>query len=178
MTASKDVRRLIRMLEVKRQVLLILRNVTVNTIAGSDFCLPPLRLLMYRLAGIETETIKIRAHCIFTSGRVRIGKGTFINYRCVFDGDIDIGTNCDIAMDVLFCGTSHHIGGHQQRAGQIVFLPIHIENGCWIGARSVILPGVTVGEGSIIAAGSVVTKDCERDSIYAGVPAQLKRRLE
>jgi len=53
-----------------------------------------------------------------------------------------------------------------------------IGDGAWIGARVIILPGVTVGAGAVIAAGSVVTSDCAPDSLYAGVPAQLKGPLK
>ena len=50
--------------------------------------------------------------------------------------------------------------------------PIIVGDGCWIGANSLIMPGVTIGNGVVIAAGSVVTKDCESDCLYGGVPAK------
>ncbi len=80
-------------------------------------------------------------------------------------------------MEVSFIGITHEIGSAQSRAGADVSYPIKVGNGCWIGARSTILPGVTVGDGCIIAAGSVVNKDCEPNSLYAGVPARKIKDL-
>ena len=50
--------------------------------------------------------------------------------------------------------------------------------GAWLGARVVVLPGVTVGQGAVVGAGAVVTRDCKPDSVYAGVPARLVRALD
>lgn len=55
--------------------------------------------------------------------------------------------------------------------------PITVGDGCWIGARAVILPGVTIGDGCVIAAGAVVSKDCAPNGMYAGVPARRIREL-
>jgi len=52
---------------------------------------------------------------------------------------------------------------------------VRIGDRCWLGARAMILPGVTVGEGTIIGAGAVVNKDCEPGAVYAGVPARRVR---
>ncbi|MGI2292887.1 acyltransferase [Paenibacillus sp. GXUN7292] len=65
-----------------------------------------------------------------------------------------------------------------KRAGESDRKPVTIGKGCWIGARATILPGVTVGDGCVIAAGAVVTKDCEPDSLYAGVPAIKIKSIE
>jgi acetyltransferase-like isoleucine patch superfamily enzyme len=73
--------------------------------------------------------------------------------------------------------TGHDLGPHEQRAGELTAAPIVVGDGAWIGARSVVLPGITVGPGAVVAAGSVVTTDCEPDGLYAGVPAVRKREL-
>ena len=65
----------------------------------------------------------------------------------------------------------------EKRAG-MTFQPIHIEKNVWIGANVTVLPGVTIGKGSIIAAGAVVTKDVPANMIAAGVPAKLYVRLK
>ena len=70
------------------------------------------------------------------------------------------------------------IGSRERRAGASTAKSIEIGNGTWIGARSVILPGVKIGEGVIIGAGAVVVEDCEDNSLYAGNPAHLIKRLE
>ncbi|QYR20593.1 acyltransferase [Paenibacillus sp. sptzw28] len=80
-------------------------------------------------------------------------------------------------MDVLFCTSSHDPGTKHKRAGKNNGKPIIIGDGSWIGARSIILQGVTVGEGCIIAAGSLVNKDCEPNGLYAGIPAKRIKDL-
>jgi len=61
---------------------------------------------------------------------------------------------------------------------QPITLPVHIKEGAWIGARAVILPGVTIGKCSVIAAGAVVTKDVEPYTVVGGVPAKIIKKLE
>ena len=55
--------------------------------------------------------------------------------------------------------------------------PINIEDGVWIGAEVIILPGITIGSGCVIGAGSVVAKDTEKDSLYVGIPARKVKNL-
>lgn len=61
--------------------------------------------------------------------------------------------------------------------GEEYTFPTLIKDGCWVGANVTIIPGVTIGEGCIIAAGAVVTKNCEPDGLYAGVPAKRIKDL-
>lgn len=63
------------------------------------------------------------------------------------------------------------------RAPEKISKPITIGNGCWIGANSIVLPGVNIGNGTIVAAGFVVIQDCEENSLYAGVPAKKIKQL-
>ncbi len=114
----------------------------------------------------------------FRTNKVKIG-ASFVNNNCHFENSemVEIGNNCHIAMDVLFCTDSHEIGSEQKRGGELYFSPIKVGNGCWIGARATILPGVKIGDGCIIAAGSVVNKDCESNGLYAGVPAKRIKDL-
>lgn len=107
-----------------------------------------------------------------------IGDGSFVNQRCTISPNTYIGDNVCIGHSVLLITDSHKIGSFEKRAGEAYYPPIHIENGCWIGAHSTVLGGVTIGKGCIIAAGSVVNKDCDPNSLYAGVPARLIRKLD
>lgn len=74
--------------------------------------------------------------------------------------------------------STHQIEEKNRRAGQKLALPIYIGEGTWIGANVIILPGVSIGKGCVIGAGSVVVSDVEDNSIYAGVPAKKLRQLE
>lgn len=107
------------------------------------------------------------------------GGGTFVNYKCWFDlgADVVIGDKCNIAMNVTFMNSDHDMADSERRAGMYHPKPIIVGDGCWIGANSLIIPGVTIGNGVVIAAGSVVTKDCESDCLYGGVPAKKIKKL-
>lgn len=121
--------------------------------------------------------VAIMQHCYIGSKNLRIGNSCFINHDVIFDGDIFIEDNCNIAFNVSFITSTHKIGDLNRRAGKKLFKPIIVKKGSWIGANVVILPGISIGEGVIIGAGSVVTRDCEANAVYAGNPARLIRRL-
>lgn len=108
-----------------------------------------------------------------------MGQGTFISTECFFDlsDSIYIGKNVHVAMRCTFVTSSHELNNSERRAGKVIHLPIHIEDGCWIGANATILPGVTIGNGTVIAAGAVVISDCAENSLYAGVPARKIKDL-
>ncbi|MEC0369204.1 acyltransferase [Paenibacillus chibensis] len=108
---------------------------------------------------------------------IEIGERSFINRRCFFDAGVRIGEDCDIGFEVMFCTSTHQQGTHKKRAGIFEGKQIHVGNGCWIGARALLLPGVIVGDGCIVAAGSVITKDCLPNGLYAGVPAKRIKDL-
>jgi acetyltransferase-like isoleucine patch superfamily enzyme len=155
------------------------RGILVNWLAASPLLVNPVRASLMRFYGIKTGTHGIRPGCYFAGRDIAIGAGTFINYRCFFDGSapIRIGKNCGLGMEVLFCTSTHVMGPATERAGRVNPQPITVGDGCWIGARSVILPGVTIGDGCVIAAGAVVNKDCAANGMYAGVPARRIKEL-
>lgn len=80
-------------------------------------------------------------------------------------------------MNVTFMNSDHDLADSERRAGKYRPKPIIVGDGCWIGANSLIMPGVTIGSGVVIAAGSVVTKDCEKDCLYGGIPARKIKEL-
>lgn len=113
---------------------------------------------------------------------VHIGQGSFLNHNnglYVGGGNahITIGKNVFVANDCVITTCSHEIGTPNQRAGTCTYQDVTIEDGVWIGTHSTILPGVTIGKGCIIAAGSVVNHDCLPNCLYAGVPAKKIRSL-
>lgn len=154
-------------------------RILTNTIASSRLVPQPIRYFLYRLAGIKTATMNIRPGCRIKFPLVTIGGGTFINDNCAFENfaSVEIGKNCSIAPEVMFCTTTHEQGDEFRRAGHVIGKPIRVGDGCWIGARALILSGVTIGDGSVIAAGAVVISDCEPHGIYTGVPARRVKDL-
>lgn len=166
-----------------RNVLLkLMRTVLVNGVGASFLTPNKLRSRILKFGGISIESPRNTAifwDCRFDGFAVSIGKNTFINTGCFFQSDapIRIGCNCDVGMQVMFSSPSHEMGDSTKRAGKTTAKPITVENGCWIGARAVILQGVTIGQGCIIAAGAVVVKDCQPNGLYAGVPARRIKDL-
>jgi maltose O-acetyltransferase len=117
--------------------------------------------------------------CFVGGPALSVGPRTYVNRGCFFDtsAPISVGADCALGMQVLVCTSTHEIGDSRRRSGRLASSPVHIEDGCWIGARAVLLPGVRVGRGCIVAAGAVVTRDCEPDGLYAGNPAVRIRDL-
>lgn len=155
-----------------------IRHLIVNGFAASGFCRRNHRCSIYRLWGVKTETNSINSGCFFKNNEVEIGENSFINDKCYFEGPVKIGKHCAIAQEVMMITTTHEIGTTSQRSGPLERKPIKINDGAWIGARATILPGVTIGQGCVIAAGAVVTSDCEPNGLYGGVPAKLIRILD
>lgn len=155
------------------------RDLFVNLIIASALIPRGARWRLLRAYGMKVEPSTISPGVWFGGPRVTIGRGTFVSYGCLFDAAarIEIGRNCDVAMRVAFVTGSHEMGTHSRRAGKSTARPIFIGDGCWIGARAMILPGVSVGAGTVIAAGSVVAADCEPNGLYGGVPARKIRSL-
>lgn len=111
--------------------------------------------------------------------QLQIGEHVTLNTDCFFDinGCITIGNHVALGHEVMILTSSHHIGDQQHRAGMVTSAPVCIEDGVWIGARSIVLPGVTIGAGSIVGAGAVVTKDVPPNTLVGGVPAKMIRML-
>jgi acetyltransferase-like isoleucine patch superfamily enzyme len=107
-----------------------------------------------------------------------IGDRTFINYGCDICAArrITIGPDCLLGTHVIILDSSHHeLHDRLQRPEPS---PVQICEGAWIGNRSLILPGVTIGQGAVVGAGSVVTRDVPPRSVVAGNPATLIRELD
>lgn len=110
---------------------------------------------------------------------VEIGNNFYANMDCIFldVNKIKIGNNVMVGPCVSFYTAGHPIDP-QIRIEELEFgLPITVEDNVWIGGSATILPGVTIGKNSIIAAGAVVTKDVAANTIFGGNPAQLIRAI-
>lgn len=134
----------------------------------------------FRPAILRLSGVSIGSSCLIMAGlriprhaNLSIGNDVFINYDCYFDlnADVVIGNGVRIADHVRLLTGTHLVGENDRRAGSLIMKPVVIGDGCWIGSSVTVLPGVTVGRGCVIAAGSVVIRDCDQDGLYAGVPA-------
>ncbi|MCA9930922.1 MAG: acyltransferase [Anaerolineales bacterium] len=112
-------------------------------------------------------------------GRLHVGDICRFNVGCFLNlGDtITIGRHVGFGQQVMILTETHAIGTPDYRSGQLTPRPVTIGNGCWIGARATILPGVTIGDGAVIAAGAVITKDVPPHVVAGGVPAKIIKRL-
>ncbi len=118
---------------------------------------------------VVTPLSGVRFNC------VNIGKNVIINCGCLMmsAGGITIEDNVMIAANTQLLTNNHDLD-HREI---ITCKPVRICRGTWIGAGATILPGVTVGENAVVGAGSVVTKDVEPNTMVAGNPARVIRRL-
>src|SRR3954447_26592274 len=151
----------------------------VNVAAASPALGMPARARILRRAGIGARNALVQPGCFFFSDQVRLGEWSWINHRCYFDSraEIVIGERCAIGMEAMLCTSTHAVGDAHRRAGAYETAPITVGDGVWIGTRAMILPGVTIADSCIVAAGAVVTGDLDAHGVYAGVPARRIRDL-
>lgn len=115
---------------------------------------------------------KVAIYLETPAARVSIGRSTFLNRRTevIAAESVAIGDDCAISWDVVITDTDYHeLHGSKRTA------PVVIGDHVWIGARASILKGVTIGDGAVIAAGAVVTKDVPPGTLVAGSPARAIR---
>lgn len=108
---------------------------------------------------------------------IHIGKRVFINMGCKFQdqGGIYIGDDTLIGHNVVLATLNHALS--PRKRADMIPAPIRIGSKVWIGAGAIVLPGVTIGDGAIVAAGAVVTKDVPENTIVGGVPAKPMRTI-
>lgn len=109
---------------------------------------------------------------------IRIGRNVFINQNCTFYGlgGIDIADDVMIGPNLSIITSSHPLGPSERRTS-VLAKPIVIERNVWIAADATIIGGLTVGENSVVAAGSVVTRDVPRNTFAGGNPAKVIRPI-
>jgi acetyltransferase-like isoleucine patch superfamily enzyme len=110
---------------------------------------------------------------------IRVGRNVFVNQNCTFYdlGGLDIGDDVMIGPNVSIITSGHPLEPSQRRAATIG-RPIVIEKNVWIAAGAVVIGGVTVGENSVVAAGSVVTRDVAPNTLAGGNPARVIRSID
>lgn len=154
--------------------LIAIRDFTVNELFGR-VPFVGMRTWLYGLMGVKFENRRTTTLMMYNEwmapGGVAIGRGTIIGRHCILDGraPLKIGANVNIGGRCqLFTGM------HDPHDNDFVaeFKPIVIEDHVWLAVSVIVLPGVTIGRGAVVAAGSVVTRDLPGGKIYAGIPAR------
>lgn len=107
-----------------------------------------------------------------------IGKHVFINHACSFldMGGISIEDNVLIGPRVNLVTENHPLDAADRRA--LITKPIIIKRNAWVGAGVTILPGVTIGENAVVAAGAIVSKDVAPNTVVAGIPAKIIKNID
>lgn len=110
---------------------------------------------------------------------IKIGNNFYANHNCVIldNASVSFGDNVFIAPDCGFYTAGHPFDIEQRNSGLEYAFPIQIGNNVWIGGHTVVLPGVTIGDGTVIGAGSVVTKNIPSGVLAAGNPCRVIRKL-
>ncbi len=128
--------------------------------------------------GLGTAFIRAPFHCDY-GYNLFAGEGTFINFGCVcLDlAPVRLGSRCQVGPSVQFLTAHHPLDATQRATGIERGIPIRVGDDCWIGGGAILCPGVTVGDRTVIGAGSVVTHDLPTDCVAAGNPARIIRHL-
>ena len=148
-------------------------------INGSYHTPEELRVLFARLTGQPVdESFSLFPPFYTDCGKnIHTGKHVFINMGCKFQdqGGIFIGDGVLIGHNVVLA-TLHHAMQPERRSDMLP-APIHIGKRVWIGSNATVLPGVTIGDGAVVAAGAVVTRDVPANTVVGGVPAKVIRHI-
>ena len=126
-----------------------------------------------------TAVVKPPFRCDFGT-EIYLGEKAFVNFNCtILDGaKVTIGARALIGPDCGIYTPEHPIDWQERNSGIERLKPVTIGEDCWIGGHVTILPGVTIGARSIVAAGSVVVKDVPEGVMVAGNPARVVKSLE
>lgn len=143
-----------------------------------------LKAQLLRLCGARVgENVRISSSCqIYGTGDLEVGDDVWIGAGCFLmataPAKITIGSQCDFGPQVAIVTGTHAVdrngGGHI--AGEGMSLSVSVDDGCWLGARSLVLPGVSLKKRTLVAAGSVVVRSNEStNELLAGTPAISKK---
>ena len=134
----------------------------------------------YRRFSLGNYSVVESYSCINNAvGDVVIGDHTRVGLHNTIIGPVTIGNNVNLAQGITVTALNHNFSDSQKRIDEqgVSTNPVTIGDDIWIGANAVILPGVSIGNHSVVAAGAVVTKDVPPHSLVAGVPAKIIRQI-
>ena len=143
------------------------------------------RTALLRRAGMKIGRSSLVQGPILITGegnpceKISIGTFTLLSgsLHCDIGAPLSIGSRVRIGHDVSLLTVDHRVGPEEMRSGQRKFGAIEIGDGAWLASRVVVLPGVCIGAGAIVAAASVVTRDIPANTLAAGIPARVVRDL-
>ena len=139
-----------------------------------------MRIMKKMLADVGKECyIEPPFYANFGGKHVHLGEGVYANFHltCVDDTHIYVGDHTMIGPNCTLCTAAHPISPKLREGGYQYNLPVRIGKNCWLGANVTVLPGVTIGDNTVIGAGSVVTKDLPANVVAVGVPAKVMREI-
>lgn len=150
----------------------------LNTMDALDFK-GLIQTLQELLGGMgENSMINPPFFCDYGS-HIFVGKNFFANYHCtILDvARVEIGDNVFLGPNVSIYTAGHPIHPDSRNSAYEYGLPVRVGNNVWIGGNTAVLPGVTIGDGAVIGAGSVVTRDVPAGVIAAGNPCRVLRQI-
>lgn len=125
------------------------------------------------------STVAVTEIVVSRTGTLEVGRGSFLNYGVTLSAmdRVSIGAECLIGAHVMLMDNDFHCVEPERRRELPESAPIVVEDNVWLGNRVIVLGGVTIGVGSAVGAGSVVTHDLPPRSLAVGVPARVVRKL-
>lgn len=147
----------------------------INTTEPDMDKIRPMEEQLFGAAGVDSTSYIMPPLQIDFGCQMRIGKGVFVNHSltCMAAGGITIDDGAMIGPNVRIVTDNHDF----QNRMVLRCKPVHIGRSAWIGVGAVILPGVTIGENAVVAAGAVVTKDVAPNTIVGGNPAKFIKNI-
>ena len=160
----------------RRRAQMMLARYNAITDGEPDLLLSLLRDLM---GSVGDGTVIMPQFTCDYGYNIRLGRNVFINYHCIFldCAPIDIGNDVQVGPAVQLYTAQHPLEAEVRRSGLESARPIRIGNDVWIGGGVVILPGVTIGDRSVVGGGSVVVHSVPADCVAVGNPARVVRTL-
>ena len=118
-------------------------------------------------------------HSNWGGKHVHLGKYVYANFNltCVDDTHIYIGDNTMLGPNVILAAAGHPVLPSLRKQGYQYNMPVRIGKNCWLGAGVIVLPGITIGDNTVVGAGSVVTKDLPPNVVAVGNPCRVLREI-
>lgn len=166
--------------EYSKIIEVVIRTIALNNRLNQVGEINKVRAILSEIIGAEVDETTTLFPPFYTNfGRfTQLGKHVFINHACSFldMGGITLEDHVLIGPKVNLITENHPLNPEDRRA--LIGKPILIKRNAWIGAGAIILPGVTVGENSMVAAGAVVSKDVPANTVVGGIPAKFIKHIQ